>query len=158
MVRSAHFIKRGDKMNLDLIKERIMPILNEYELELVSIKTKREFGFSILEIIVDKDNLDVEYLSVVNMKINDEIDDLLSDAYYIEVATPGAERELKTIEEAKKNIGKYVHFVGDKHNDEGYLEDVKGDILYIKVNMKGKFKVIEVSFNELNKLKTTVKV
>ncbi len=145
-------------MNLDLIKERIMPILNKHKLELVSLKTKREFGFNILEIIVDKDNVDVEYLSVVNMKINDEIDDLLSDDYYIEVATPGAERDIKTIEEAKKNISKYVHFVGDKYNDEGYLEDVKGDILYIKVNLKGRFKVIEIPFSELSKLKTTVKV
>ncbi len=145
-------------MNLELIKERIMPILNEYKLELFSIRTKREFGFNILEIIVDKENVDVEYLSVVNMKINDEIDDLLSDDYYIEVGTPGAQRELKTLEDAKKNINKYVHFVGDKYNNEGYLEDVKGDILYIKVNLKGRFKVIEVPFSELSKLKTTVKI
>ncbi|NMA05662.1 MAG: hypothetical protein GX931_04750 [Acholeplasmataceae bacterium] len=145
-------------MNLELIKERILPILVKYELELISIKTKREFGFNILEIIVDKENVDVEYLSIVNMKINDEIDDLLSDNYYLEVGTPGAERELKTIEEAKKNLNKYVCFVGDKYNSEGYLEDVKGDILYIKVNLKGRFKVIEVPFSELSKLKTTVKV
>jgi ribosome maturation factor RimP len=158
MAKSAHFIKRGIYMNLELIKERILPILDKYELELISIKTKREFGFNILEIIVDKENVDVEYLSIVNMKINDEIDDLLSDNYYLEVGTPGAERELKTIEEAKKNLNKYVCFVGDKYNSEGYLEDVKGDILYIKVNLKGRFKVIEVPFSELSKLKTTVKV
>lgn len=145
-------------MNIELIKNKITPLLDAQSLELVSVKTKREFGFNILEIIVDGDDLEVDRLGEVNVLINDLIDELLPEDYYLEVASPGAERELTTLDEAKKHIHKYVAFVSDKYNHEGTLEDVVDNILHIKVNLKGRFKVIEVPFETLNKLKLTVKV
>lgn len=145
-------------MNIELVKNKVIPLLKEKDLELVSIKTKREFGLNILEIIVDGEDLEVDHLGEVNMLINDLVDDLLPNDYYLEVASPGAIRDLTSLTEVKKHIGKYVHFVSDKYNHEGTLENVVDNILFIKVNLKGRFKVFEVSFEELNNIKLTVKV
>lgn len=145
-------------MNLVLIEQRIIPLLNRYKLSLDSLKTKREFGMDILEIIVDGEKLDTDYLAKVNRAINDLIDDLLPENYYIEVASPGAIRELHSLEAVKKHISKYIHIISDKHNYEGTLEAVKGDLVCIKVNLKGRFKTLEIPYQEINTIKLTVKV
>lgn len=145
-------------MNLEIIKEKISPLLESFRLELYSLKVKREFGMDILEILVDGERLDTDYLGEVNMAINDLIDEFLPVDYYIEVASPGAIRELRSLDEVKKHISKYIHIISDKYNHEGTLEEVKGDLICIKVNLKGRFKTFEIPYQDINKIILTVKV
>lgn len=144
-------------MNLEQVKERIKIILEHAGLELYSIRTKGEFGMSILEITVDGDDLSTDHLGLVNRSINDAIDDILPDHYYLEVASPGAIRPIRSLEEAHRYIGKYIHFKSDRYNEEGTLEKITGDVLYIKVNLKGRFKTFEVKYGEISTLETAIK-
>lgn len=144
-------------MNLELVKERIRVILEHAALELYSIRTKGEFGMSILEIVVDGDDLSTDHLGDVNRKINDAIDDILPDHYYVEVASPGAIRPIRSLDEAHRYIGKYIHFKSDRFNEEGTLEKIIDNVLYIKVNLKGRFKTFEVKYEEISTLETAIK-
>lgn len=144
-------------MNINEIKEIIINLLKTTEYSLYDVKVKREFNMSILEIKLDKENLTSEGLSEMTEIILDEINDLIPDDYYLEVSSPGAERELRTLEEVKKHIGHYIKVVSDKFNEEGMLEKVQDDVLFVKINMKGRFKTLEIPYNEINKINLAVK-
>lgn len=144
-------------MNLEIVKERIIKILEKSDLELYSLKQKRKFGLPVLEVLVDGDEIDSNKLGRVNQEINDEIDEFLPVNYYLEVSTAGAIRPIKSSEEAKKYIGKYILVKKENKEIKGVLEKVEDDTLYIKINQKGRMSVIETSFKEANEVILTVK-
>ncbi len=144
-------------MDLKKIKELIEAVILNEDLSLYDLKTKKEFNLSILEVSLDGDNLDSELLSKMNELILDEINDFLPEDYYLEVSTAGAERELRSLDDVKKHVGSYIKIVSDKYNDEGTLEKVEDNILFIKINIKGRFKVVEVPYEDLNKINLAIK-
>lgn len=144
-------------MNLENIKNLIEPVLKEENLTLYSLKTKHEMGMAILEILVDGDDLNSDLLSSVNQKINDLIDSELPDDYYLEVSSPGAERDIRSLEEACKFVGKYIFFRTNKLEHEGTLEKIEEETLFVKVNLKGRFKTFEVNYSDIIKLRLAIK-
>lgn len=144
-------------MNLEIVKEKIIKILEKSDLELYSLKQKRKFGLPVLEVLVDGDEMDSNKLGRVNQEINDEIDEFLPVNYYLEVSTAGAIRPIKSSEEAKKYIGKYILVKKENKEVKGVLEKVEDDTLYIKINQKGRMSIIETSFKEANEVMLTVK-
>lgn len=144
-------------MNLENIKKIIEPALATEKLSLFSLKTKQEFGMNILEVLVDGDKLDSDTLSTVNQKINDLIDSELPEDYYLEVSSPGAERDIRSLEEANRFIGKYVFFKTKNLEHEGTLEKITGETLSIKVNLKGRFKTFEINYSDIIKLRLAIK-
>lgn len=144
-------------MKLDLIEEKLIKILEKYDLELYSLKRKREFGLSILEILVDGNEMDSDKLGRVNQEINDEIDEHIPANHYLEVSTAGAIRPIKSIKEAKRHIGKYILVKKENKEIKGVLEKVEDDLLFIKINQKGRMSVVETSFAEANEVILTVK-
>lgn len=144
-------------MNLKHIKDIVIPILEELKLSLYSLKTKKEDNLSILEIVVDGQQLDVDLLGMVNQRIHKEIGDFLPDEYYLEVASPGLERELKTLEEVNEYIDSYIYFKTTNIDHEGTLIKVEGNTLFIKVNLKGRFKTFEVPYEDIQYIRLAVK-
>lgn len=144
-------------MNVPKIKEIAAKILKEYNLELYSVKTKREFGMSILELLVDGNDIDAKDLGSINERINEQIDEYLPTNYYLEVSTAGAIRVLQSLEQVKKQIGKYLLITKDGKSIKGILEKVEDDTLFIKVNEKGRMKVIKASYSDADEVKLTVK-
>ena len=144
-------------MNLENIKKIIEPALATEKLSLYSLKIKQEFGMNILEVLVDGDKLDSDTLSTVNQKINDLIDSELPEDYYLEVSSPGAERDIRSLEEANRFIGKYVFFKTNSMEHEGTLEKITGETLSIKVNLKGRFKTFEINYSDIIKLRLAIK-
>lgn len=144
-------------MDLKEIKRIIEEKIKEYGLSVYDLKKKREFEMSILEVSLDGDQLDSELLAKMSEIILEAINDLMPDDYYLEVSTPGAERELRSLDEVIKHVGSYVRFVSDKYNDVGTLEKVENEILFVKINIKGRFKVLEIPYRELNKINLAIK-
>ncbi len=144
-------------MDLKEIKRIIEEKIKEYDLSVYDLKKKREFEMSILEVSLDGDQLDSELLAKMSEIILEAINDLMPDDYYLEVSTPGAERELRSLDEVIKHVGSYVRFVSDKYNDVGTLEKVENEILFVKINIKGRFKVLEIPYRELNKINLAIK-
>ena len=144
-------------MNLEKMKEIIIKVLDKHNLKLYSLGQKKEFGMSILEVLVDGNNIDAQVLGVVNEEINDAIDDYLPENYYLEVSTAGAIRVLNSISEVERQIGKYVKVTKENIVVKGVLQKVEKDIMFIKVNEKGKIKEVKISFKDANEVKLTVK-
>jgi ribosome maturation factor RimP len=112
---------------------------------------------NILEILVDGDDIDASSLGAVNESINEAIDEYLLNNYYLEVSTAGAIRVLNSLDQVKRQVGKYLRVTKDNKSIKGVLEKVEDDTLFIKINDKGRIKVIETSFSEADEVELTVK-
>jgi ribosome maturation factor RimP len=145
-------------MDLKVIENIVLDILKDDALSLESIKTKTEFGESILEIIVDGDDLSSDHLGNVNTKIAEVLtDDFLDPSYYIEVSSPGAERPLKTKEAVLGAVGKYVFAKTNKEEAEGYLLAFDGTTLVVQINLKGRLKKLNMAYSDLLEIRLAIK-
>ncbi len=159
MMISAHFNEVN--MNLDNLKQKLIPFLEPYNLEVYSIKLKREFGEKIVEILLDVDTMNIDDLEKIHMAYVESLDDNdIADDYYLEISSLGAERPLDTIEQVKKQIGKYIYFETNKMKTFATLLEVNEDedLIKVQVNQKGRIRKIDVKYSETRNMRTAVKV
>ncbi|WP_313891229.1 ribosome maturation factor RimP [Psychrobacillus sp.] len=95
------------------IEELVTPILQELHLELVEIEYVKEGQDWFLRIYIDTETggIDIEQCAQVSEKLSEKLDieDPISENYFLEVSSPGAERPLKKEEDFVKAIGKFVY-------------------------------------------------
>lgn len=147
-------------MDINLIKEKILEVIPN-ELSLYDVSYQKEGGNLILQVLLDKkEGITIEDLEGANKLIYDMLDKYDSDMplYYLEVSSPGAEKELRNYEEIKENVGKYIYLETNLVKYYGTLEEVNEDNLVIRVNFKGRFKNINISLADLNFIRLAVKV
>lgn len=122
---------------LKKIEDLINPILLENDVYLDDIEYVQEKNEWYLRIYIEKNNghLDMDTCVIVSEAISEKMDDadLISNEYYLEISSPGAEKPLKTLEKVKQAIGKYV-FVELKEPKNG-LDEVYGTILNVDGDM-----------------------
>ena len=82
----------------------------------------------------------------------DELDPIVEE-YFLEVSSPGAEKELRDTESVKKAIGKFVHVETYEQKMEGYLEAFDGNQLSLKI----KNKIININYEEVNLIRLAIK-
>ncbi|QWB95664.1 hypothetical protein KHQ89_06885 [Mycoplasmatota bacterium] len=148
-------------MNLDNLKNKLLPFLKPYDLEIYSIKLKKEYGEKIVEILLDVDTMDINDLEKIHMAYVESLDDQdIDDNYYLEISSLGAERPIDDIKQLSKYIGKYIYFETNKmKNIFKLLEvDLEKETLLVEVNLKGRFAKIEVNYKETRKMRLAVKV
>ena len=146
-------------MNIQKMKEKLIPILKRYDLDIYSIRTKKEFGEKIVEILIDVDVMDINELEKIHMEYVDLLtDEDLDDDYYLELSSLGAERPLKTKEEVEKAIGKYIYLETNKYKGNGYIISFENDIIKLEINDKGRIRKIDIDFNDARHMRTSVKV
>ena len=89
--------------------------------------------------------------------------DPISNEYLLEVTSPGVERPLKTIEQFKKAIEKYV-LVDVSEPVEGYdqlvgtIKNVTEDGIELEIKIKTRVKVVNIAFSIIESAMTTVKI
>lgn len=163
--------------------EKVKPIAineaNKLGLIIKKVEWVFENNVNILRIIADKEEgLDIDDSTNLNQAISDALDkdDFIEEEYYLEVSSPGIERELEDDNDVKNNIGEYVHLdlkeminitKEQKVSEvEGYLEDVNlteedinADIVayVIKINVKGRIKKIEIEKNNTKIIRKAIK-
>jgi ribosome maturation factor RimP len=146
-------------MNLQKMREKLIPILKRYDLDIYSIRTKKEFGEKIVEILIDVDVMDINELEKIHMEyVNLLTDEDLDDDYYLELSSLGAERPLKTKEEVEKAIGKYIYLETNKYKGNGYIISFENDIIKLEINDKGRIRKIDIDFKDARHMRTSVKV
>ncbi len=146
-------------MNIPHIRETLMQILLKKDLSIYSIKTKKEFGNKILEILIDVETMNINDLEAIHMALVNTMDpEALDDDYYLELSTLGIERPLATLEEVKNAINRYLYLESPTYQGFGTLIDLKESILMIKVNLKGRIKTLEIPFETIKTLRTAVKL
>lgn len=91
----------------------ILPIAESYGIELVEIQYyRRKGGRSILRVFIDKEGgVTIDDCERLSREIEAEMDveDIIPESYILEVSSPGLDRQLRSIEDYRKNIGKSVN-------------------------------------------------
>ena len=148
-------------MNLDVVKDILNSFIEEHNLKFISSELVKEDGNLILRVIIDSPNgsIDIDTLALANEYLSDRIDEYDKDLpeYFLEVSSPGAERELKSKEDIINSIDKYVHIEIENMIYEGYLIEVNDQDLVIRINMKGRFKNIKVDLSTIKLIRLAVK-
>lgn len=154
-------------MNLDILKEWIEPVLNEKDCVLYDIEWLTNQNPPILQISVEKKDgtMDLDTCAMCSDVIGTLLDnkDWYAKEYMLEVCSPGAERELRTDQQLRDAIGKYVYvkLVDPKQGLDqvlGDLEEVNDDSIVVAYKEKTRNKTIEIDRNNINVIMTAVKL
>lgn len=143
-------------MDLNKIKNDIIPLLEGLELLLYSIDFKEENGVHTLEIIVDKKgDIDIDEITKATELINEYLDkeDPIDSEYQLLVESRGIEREFG-IDEVEDYIGSYIFVKTVNEELYGDLLSLDGANILIK-NRKNK--KIKINLNDVVYLRTAVK-
>lgn len=112
------------------IEELVKPIAEGLNLELVDVEFVKEGRDYFLRVYVDtpEGNIDIDQCALVSEQLSEKLDvkDPISQNYYLEVSSPGAERPLKKDADFEKAINEYVNIktyeaIDGKKVFEGYL-------------------------------------
>ncbi len=145
-------------MNLEKMKEKLIPILAKKNLSIYSIRTKREYGEKIVEILIDTELMDIDELEKIHLEFQETLsDDDLDPDYFLELSSLGAERPLKTAEEMSKAVGRYIYLESPKYKGYGTLITFEDGLLVLEVNDKGRIKKIEIKFDDARKARSAIK-
>ncbi|MDX8046976.1 ribosome maturation factor RimP [Gracilibacillus sp. S3-1-1] len=145
-------------------EELVHPILEELSLELVDIVYEKEGPNWFLRVYIDKDGgVDIDECGQVSEKLSEKLDefDPISEAYFLEVSSPGVERPLKKESDFEKNVGKHVYvktyepFDGKKEFT-GDLVDFKDNYATIQFKDKTRQKEVEIPFAKIAKARLAV--
>ena len=143
-------------MDLNKIKNDIIPLLNNLELSLFSIDFRKEEGSDVLDIVVDKKgDIDIDEITKATELINEYLDkeDPIDGEYQLIVESRGVEREF-SIDEIEDYIGEYIFVKTINEEMYGDLLSLDGANMLIK-NRKNK--KIKINLNDVVYLRTAVK-
>ena len=149
-------------MDLSIIKEEIKSYLEKENLSLYDLVYEREGEDYFLRVFVDNEdyNISLEDLAKANEAIGAILDkyDKELPPYYLEVSSPGAEREIRGDKEILKAVNSYVHVEFEDKIYEGYLLSYENHELTVKVNFKGRMKNINIKQEDLKFIRYAVKI
>ncbi|MFJ7730399.1 ribosome maturation factor RimP [Lysinibacillus sp. NPDC097231] len=128
-----------------LVEELAKPIVEELNLELVDIEFVKEGRNWFLRVYVDTPGggIDIDQCAQVSERLSLLLDekDPITQNYYLEVSSPGAERPLKKDADFEKAIGKFIYVktyepVKDMKEFQGYLTSYDEHTLVMEVRIK----------------------
>ena len=100
---------------MDIIKENIVRISNEIAEKLnffvIDINFRGDNRQKIIEVFVDAEkNIDADNLAEISREINSvfEEQDIIQQAYRLDVSTPGVDRPLKFLKQFPKHINRNI--------------------------------------------------
>ena len=151
---------------LTVIREEAEKLAAEQGLELYDVEWLMEGKNHILRISLDIPDraIDVDTCGEFSEKFTVILDehDLIAQAYYLEVCSPGAERKLRNFEEIKEAQGDYV-YVKMKDPKAGMFE-VTGDLVEvteeavtISYKDKTRTKSITIDINNIALIRLAIK-
>lgn len=100
-----------NKKCISELKEYFEPKIQEMGYELVDVEFVKEGERSVLRFYIDKSGgVGIDDCERVSCYISDKLDEIdpIESSYYLEVSSPGADRELKTEDDFKKFFGESV--------------------------------------------------
>jgi len=96
-----------------LTEAMILPILEPLNIELIDVEYVKELGHFYLRAYIDKEGgINILDCEVVSRALDEKMEenDPVSDAYILEVSSPGLDRPLKKDKDYQRTIGKDVEF------------------------------------------------
>ena len=142
------------------VADFITPLLKETAYEIYDVEFVKEGPEYYLRIFIDKEGgVDLDDCEKVTELINDPLDELdpIVDPYFLEVSSPGVERQLKTKAQFEKAIGEKVRVktfakVAGKKEAVGVLTALLDDAITLNVDGKS----IDLPFDMIAKANISV--
>ena len=151
---------------LDQITNMIEPILETHKVYLDDIEYIKEANEWYLRIYVEmlEGTLDMDPCVAVSEDISAMMDekDPISGEYYLEVSSPGAEKQLKTFEQVQNAIGQYVYAqlinpTNGMDEVEGHLVSIDEQTLHFEYLVKNIKKKMSVAYDNIKFIRLAVK-
>jgi len=121
---------------MDIIKENIVRISNEIAEKLnffvIDINFRGDNRKKIIEVFVDAEkNIDADNLAEISREINSIIEeqDIIQQAYRLDVSTPGVDRPLKFLKQFPKHINRNFEVTYKTGNE---TKTITGKLLFIE--------------------------
>ncbi len=159
--------KGGYVLSSQVIKtteELVLPILEKKNLELVDIEYVKEGKNRFLRVYIDKNGgVDISECGEVSEELSEKLDetDPISEAYFLEVSSPGVERPLKSKEDFEKHINSNIYVklyepVDGEKSYEGVLKRFVDDVLTIEYKVKTRKLTVEIPYSKIAKARLAV--
>jgi ribosome maturation factor RimP len=131
----------------------------------LDVEDVKEHGMRIIRVTADTDEgLTVDDSTALNEALSQKLDEIdpIDGEYFLEVTSPGIERELKTDGDIAGAIGKYICIKGyEKIENEkeiyGTLVDYDGEKVTIDARIKQFSKKVQVEKKKIAKIRLAVK-
>ncbi|RBW69881.1 ribosome maturation factor RimP [Bacillus taeanensis] len=141
----------------EITEELVMPIIENMNLELVDIEYVKEGKNWFLRVYIDSEKgIDIDDCGKVSELLSEKLDehDPISQPYFLEVSSPGAERPLKKEKDFERSIGKNVHIKTYEPIDgekvfEGKLLSFDGEIVTIEITIKTRKKQVIIPYKKV---------
>lgn len=122
-------------------EELVMPIIEANHFELVDVEYVKEGANWYLRIYADKEGgINIDDCVLISRALEERLDaeDFISDAYILEVSSPGLGRPLKKDKDFRRSLGEKVECklykaVDGQKEFEGVLEDFDADTITISI-------------------------
>lgn len=122
----------------------LLPLMEEYQFELVDVEYVKEGGSWYLRAYIDKPGgITVDDCEAVSRRLSDLLDekDFIDDAYILEVSSPGLGRPLKKEKDFARSIGEEIEirtFRAIEHEKEftGILRSYDKEKLVVELEDK----------------------
>lgn len=143
------------------IENLIAPLINDLGMELYSVKYIKEGKNNFLRVYIYQmeREIDIDDCTSVSEAISSALDesDLIKNSYFLEVASPGAERQLRNEKEIMSALGKDLLIslkepINNNYTIEGKLLTFADDLLAIE----NKGEIIEISYLHTKKIRLKI--
>ena len=146
------------------VEELVQPIVKEKKLELVDIEYVKEGKNWFLRVFIDKPGgIDIMECGEVSEALSEKLDeaDPITEAYFLEVSSPGAERPLKTKKDVEANLNENVYIklyepIDGLKEYQGILKKFENNTLTIDYNVKTRRKQVEIPYDKIAKIRLAV--
>jgi len=144
----------------EILKQRLLPLIQEENLELVELEFIGRPPHSILRVFVDKiGGVNIKECTRLSQKLSDYLDteDLIENRYTLEVSSPGLERPLLSLDDFKRKTGESVRIYIKTSTDK--LMEIKGEITDVGeggVRLKVENKVEIIPWEKIDKGKIII--
>lgn len=150
---------------IEKVRESVLPVVEGEGLMLYDLAYRTENGQKALQVMICRPDysMDLDTCERMSEKISAALDQagLLRDAYVLDVCSPGAERELKTDQEIRGAIGKYVHIELKNPREgidrlEGILKEAAAEEVLLEYKVKTRTKEFRVRRDNLKKIRLAI--
>ena len=136
------------------VENLIMPHVSELGLELVDVEYIQDGAYFFLRVYVEKleGDISLEDCAALSNAIEERVDAVIEDKFFLEVSSPGLERPLKKIEDYERFKGEKAKLllknkIDDTRNIVGYLVKAENGIIYLDIDGL----IHEINFEEIKK-------
>ena len=136
------------------VEKLVLPVTTELGLELVDIEYLQDGGYWYLRVYVEKEDeeISLDDCAKVSNRIDEDVDALIEEKFFLEVSSPGVERPLKKEADYTRFTGQKArlilkHKMDDSRNWTGVIEKYENSVIFLDVEEK----VLEIPYSEVKK-------